>query len=55
MAIVPSLACGSSPITSARIEAAIAPTFANLVQVQVSWLGLPPMAASDFGVKPAAG
>ena len=45
------LACGSSPITSARIEGAIAPTFANLVQVQVSWLGLPAMAASDFAVK----
>jgi hypothetical protein len=44
------LGCGPSPITSARIEGAIAPTFANLVQVQVSRLGLPPMAASDFAV-----
>ncbi len=43
--------CGPSPITPARIEAAIEPTFANLVHVQVSWLGLPPMAASDFAVK----
>jgi len=42
--------CGSSPITPARIEQAIAPTFANLVHLQVSWLGLPPTAASDFGV-----
>jgi hypothetical protein len=42
------LGCGTSPITSSRIEAAIAPTFANLVQVQVAWLGLPPIAASDF-------
>jgi hypothetical protein len=45
------LGCGSSPITSARIEGAVAPTFANLVQIQVSWLGLPPMGARDFGVK----
>ena len=43
--------CGSSPLTAARVEQSIAPTFANLVQVQVSWLGLPPMAPSDFGVK----
>jgi hypothetical protein len=42
--------CGSSPITSARIEGAMTRTFANLVQVQVSWLGLPPMAAADFDV-----
>jgi hypothetical protein len=44
------LGCGPSPITSARIEGAIAPTFANLVQVHVSRLGLPSMAASDFAV-----
>jgi hypothetical protein len=43
--------CGSSPITPARIEAAIAPTFANLVHIQMGWLGLPPMPVSDFGVK----
>ena len=42
--------CGSSPITSDRIEHAIERTFANLVQVQVSWLELRPMAASDFEV-----
>jgi len=42
--------CGSSPITAARIEAAIERTFANLVHVQVSWLGLQPMAASEFPV-----
>ena len=47
---VAALGCGPSPITSTRIEGAIAPTFANLVQVQVSRLGLPPMAASDFAV-----
>lgn len=42
--------CGS-PLTSARIENSIGPTFANLVQLQVSWLGLPPMPASDVAVK----
>ena len=42
--------CGSSPITEARIEGAIEPTFANLVQVQVSWLGMSPVAASDVEV-----
>lgn len=41
--------CGRSSITSARIERGFASTFANLVHVQVSWLGLPPMAASQFG------
>jgi hypothetical protein len=43
--------CGASPITPARIEAAIAPTFANLVHLQVSWMGLPPMAASEFAAR----
>jgi hypothetical protein len=43
--------CGSSPITPARIERAIAATFANLVHIQVSWLGLPPMDAPDFEVR----
>jgi hypothetical protein len=42
--------CGSSPITSARIEGAIAPTFTNLIQLQISWLGLPPMPASELDV-----
>ena len=42
--------CGSSPITPPRVEAAIAGTFANLVQVQVSWLGLPAMTPTDFDV-----
>ena len=42
--------CGPSPITPGRIEAAIEPTFANLAHVQFSWLGLAPMAASDFAV-----
>ena len=43
--------CGSSPIVPARIEGALASTFANLVHVQMSWLGLPPMATSEFAVK----
>jgi hypothetical protein len=43
--------CGSSPLVPARIEAALATTFANLVHVQVSCMGLAPMAASDFGVR----
>jgi hypothetical protein len=46
-----SFGCGSSPITPARIERAIAATFANLVHVQVSWLGLPPMTAAEFAVR----
>jgi ABC-2 type transport system permease protein len=42
--------CGSSPITPARIERSIAPTFANLVHLQVTSLGLPPMTPADFDV-----
>jgi hypothetical protein len=42
--------CGSSPITSDRVEVAIEATFANLVQLQVSVLGLPSLSASDVGV-----
>jgi hypothetical protein len=42
--------CGRSPVTSGRIEGVVARTFANLVQLQVSRLGMPPMTASDFGV-----
>jgi hypothetical protein len=42
--------CGRSSITSARIEAAIAPTFANLVHVQLARVGLPPVAAADIKV-----
>lgn len=44
-------ACGSSSITASRIERAIAPTFGNLVRTQMSWLGLPPLIASDFAVR----
>jgi hypothetical protein len=45
--------CGASPITPVRIERAVAPTFANLVHTQVSWLGLEPMAPSEFEVTAA--
>jgi len=54
--IIPSIAmialtgCGGSSITSTRIETAIQNTFANLVELQVSRLGLPPMPAPDFAV-----
>lgn len=36
-----------SPITPVRIEKAIASTFANLVETQVSWVGLPRMSAAE--------
>ena len=42
--------CGQSPITPIRIESALETTFANLVQLQIAALGLPPMSAPDFGV-----
>ncbi len=42
--------CGASPITSARIERAVAPTFANLVEAQLSQLGLARLPASDITV-----
>jgi hypothetical protein len=42
--------CGPSPITSARIEGAIAPAFANLVHVQLSRVGLPAVSAADIKV-----
>ena len=47
--VLATLGCGTSPITAARIETAVSRTFANLVEVQVSSLGLPAIAASDFG------
>ena len=50
LALAGSLGCGASPITPARIETSVAATFANLVHVQVSWLGLSPIAASEFAV-----
>jgi hypothetical protein len=42
--------CTHSPITATRIEAAIAPTFANLVHLQLSRMGLPAIAASSIKV-----
>ena len=50
VSIVASIACGPSPVTAVRIERAIAPTFANLVHVQLSRIGLPPVAVSDLNV-----
>src|SRR5262249_7979897 len=60
LAVTGALGCSASPIPAARIETSIARTFANLVHVQVSWLGLSPMAASELAVnascrKPAGG
>ena len=48
--IVATLGCGSSRITSVRIEAAIERTFANLIHVQLSRLNLPPVAVSKIDV-----
>jgi hypothetical protein len=42
--------CGTSPITSTRIERALETTFANLVELQVSRMGLQPVTAPDFAV-----
>jgi hypothetical protein len=45
------LGCGASPISAARIEAAMAPTFANLVHVQLARMGLAPVNASEIAVQ----
>ena len=50
VAIAPLIGCGSSPITPVRIETALQTTFANLVELQISRLHLPPNAAPDFAV-----
>jgi hypothetical protein len=50
LAMLPA-ACGPSPITSSRIEAAIAPTFANLIQQQLARLGVPPVPPSALTVR----
>jgi hypothetical protein len=47
--------CGASPITSRRLERALAPTFANLVHAQVGRLGLQAVAAADLKVTAACG
>ena len=51
LAIVAGSACGSSPIVPERVEPALAATFANLVHLQVSEMGLAPMAPSEFAVR----
>jgi hypothetical protein len=48
--IVAPYGCGGSPITSKRIEPAIETTFANLVELQIERMRLPPMGAPDFAV-----
>jgi hypothetical protein len=50
MAGVAMIGCGQSPITTTRIEPALETTFANLVELQVARLGLPPLTAPDFAV-----
>jgi hypothetical protein len=47
------LGCQQTPITSTRLETALAPTFARLVHLQVSRLGLPTVAAADLAVTAA--
>jgi hypothetical protein len=42
--------CRSSPITSKRIEPAIETTFANLVELQIERMRLPPIGPPDFAV-----
>jgi hypothetical protein len=51
VASVALVGCGPSPITAARIEGAIALTFAHLVHVQLVRVGLPPLAAADIKVR----
>jgi hypothetical protein len=43
--------CGGSPVTSARIERAVKPTFANLVHLELARIGLPAVPASSIDVK----
>jgi hypothetical protein len=40
--------CGSTEITSTRLERALAPTFANLIETQESMLGKPPLDVSSL-------
>ena len=47
LALVASGCSSASPITPARIEKAITVTFANLVETQVAWVGLPRMSAAE--------
>ena len=50
LGVLATIGCGKSPITAKRIEPAIERTFANLVELQVARMRLPPMAAPDFAV-----
>lgn len=50
LAAVAVIGCGRSPITPGRIEPSIETTFANLVELQVERMRLPPMRAPDFAV-----
>jgi hypothetical protein len=43
--------CGGSPITSRRIERDVAPTFANLVHLELERVGLPSVPAARLAVK----
>ena len=47
VALIASGCSNYSPITQARIEEAVALTFANLVETQVSWMGLPRMTSAE--------
>jgi hypothetical protein len=42
--------CGSSAITAERVERAMESTFANLVSVQITRLGIPAMTPAEFEV-----
>lgn len=42
------VSCSGSPITAARLERAIAATFANLLHIQVPAMGLPAMPPAAF-------
>ena len=44
------IGCGKSAITASRIEPALETTFANLVELQISRMGLRPMIVPDFAV-----
>ncbi|HEY1304729.1 MAG TPA: hypothetical protein VGF24_14300 [Vicinamibacterales bacterium] len=50
-AALSSAACEFTPITQTRIESSVGPTFANLVTLQMSWLGMPPMSTTDLSVR----
>jgi hypothetical protein len=50
VAVIATIGCGQSPITAKRLEPSIETTFANLVELQVTRLQLPPLGAPDFAV-----